>query len=77
MDVHGYWGGPSGFGWVFPLLGLVLMILMIATCFRRMGGMPACGGMRGHEAQPPSSEIEALRREVQELREELHGLRAR
>ncbi len=73
----GYWGGPWGFGWIFPLLGLVLMILMLVTCFRRMGGMPACGCMPGHGTQPPNSEIDALRREVQSLREEVRALRTR
>ncbi len=74
---HGYWGGPWGFWWIFPLLGLVLMILVIGTCFRRMGGISACGCMPGHGTQPPSSEIDALRREVQALREEIRSLRSR
>ncbi len=74
---HGYWGGPWGIGWLFPLLGIVVMILMIVTCVRRMGGTAACGCMSGHGTQPPSVEIDALRREVQSLREEVRAQRSR
>ncbi len=73
---HGYWGGPWGGGWLFPLFGLVLMMLVIATCLRRIGGMPACGCMPGRGTQPPSAETDALRREVESLREELRALRS-
>jgi hypothetical protein len=71
---HGSWGGPwGGFGWIFPLLGLVFMVLMLLFCLRRMGGtMCGCGMPHG---QIPQSDLEALRREVRELREELHRVR--
>jgi hypothetical protein len=70
---HGYWGGPWGVGWLFPLVGLIIFILMVVTCIRRMGGMSACGCMSGPGAHVPASEIEALRHEVQTLREELRA----
>jgi len=74
---HGYWGGPwGGFGWIFPLLGLTVMVVMVLFCMRRMGGMSHCGCTPGH-GQPAHPEIEALRREIQELREELHNLHGR
>ncbi len=74
---HGYWGGPWGFGWLFPLLGIIVMILMVATCFRRMGGMAACGCLPRHGTQHASADIDALRREIQSLREEVRVLRSR
>jgi hypothetical protein len=74
---HGYWGGPwGGFGWLVSLLGLAFMVVMVVVCMRRMRGMPQCRCAPSH-GQPASSEIEALRREVQELREELRALRGR
>jgi hypothetical protein len=73
---HGYWGGPWGFGWIVPLLGLAFMVVMMLVCMRRMGGTSTCGCAPVHE-QPAHSEIDTLRREMQELREELHKLTGR
>ncbi|HEX7550253.1 MAG TPA: hypothetical protein VF579_06730 [Candidatus Methylomirabilis sp.] len=73
---HGSWGGPWGFGWLIPLFGLAVMILMLVVCMRRIDGMPHCGCMPGH-GQPVTPEVEALRREVQALRDELRTLRER
>ena len=71
---HGYWGGPwGGFGWVVPLLGFALMVVMVVACMRRMHGIPHCGCTPSH-AQPASSEVETLRREIQELRDELRTM---
>ncbi len=68
----GYWGAPwSGFGWIFPLVGLLFMVVMAFACFRMMGGC-----MAGH-TQHSTGEIEALRREVRELQEEIRKLRER
>lgn len=70
----GYWGGPwPGFGWIFPLLGLLFMVVMVVLCVRMMGGMGRGGGMPygGHA----SGEREDLQREVRELREEIRKLR--
>ncbi len=69
MPMWGYgWGGHwGGFGWIFPLLGLIFMVVMITACFRMMG--------RHHG--PPPSEFEDLRREIRELKEEIRQLRTR
>ena len=33
----GYWGGPwTGFGWLFPVIALLLMGLMMFLCCRMM-----------------------------------------
>jgi uncharacterized membrane protein len=73
----GYWGPMwGGFGWIFPLLGLLFMVVMIAMCLRMMRAMSSLGWMpgRGHSA---STEIENLRREVRELKEEIRKFRER
>ncbi len=71
------WGPPwGGFGWIFPVIGLLFMVVMAFVCIRMMGGMMGggCfGGHRGHDA----SEAEDLRREVRELKEEIRKLRDR
>jgi uncharacterized membrane protein len=73
----GYWGGLwAGFGWIIPLLGVMLMIVMVLACMRRMGGMPHCGCAPSYR-QPDAPEVDTLRREIQALREELHKLRGR
>jgi hypothetical protein len=65
----GYWGGPwMGFGWIFPLLGFLFMVVMAFTCFRMMGG---CMSRSGHG----TAEIEELRQEVRELRDEVRKIR--
>ncbi len=72
---HGYWGGPwGGFGWIFPLIGLVFMVVMIVVCMHRMGSLRHCGCLPSFRP-PAAPEIEALRREIQDLREELHKRR--
>ncbi len=68
----GYWGMPwGGFGWIFPLIGLAFMVVMAFGCFRIMGRCMT------HRAGPSTEDIEGLRTEVQELREEVRRLRAR
>ncbi len=68
----GYWGMPwGGFGWIFPLIGVLFMVMMAVVCFRMMG---RCMG--GYTPRA-SGEIEALRTEVRELREEIRKLRER
>ncbi len=43
-----YWGIPwAGFGWIFPVVGLVFMVVMAFVCFRMMG---RC--MVGHGSHP-------------------------
>lgn len=48
MGMHwaGYWGAPWGaWGWVFPLIGLLFMVVMVFACVRMMGGMAGGGCM--------------------------------
>ena len=58
--------GPMwGFWWMFPLMAIAFMIVVMLIMSRRMrGGMGMCGAMG-------SSETDALRREIGELRQEL------
>jgi hypothetical protein len=73
----GYWGGPwAGFGWLFPVIGLVFMGLMMFLCFRIMARM-GCRGRDGGGAAHQDTEVVELRREVQQLREEVRRLRDR
>ncbi len=70
------WGGPwGGFGWLFPLVGLAFMIIMGVFYLRMMGGRMGCGpvGQRG----PTAAEVDELRREIGELKEEVQRLRTR
>ncbi len=70
-----YWGGPwGGFAWIFPLIGLLFMVVMILVCVRGMGGMMRGACMTGHAGHSPS-EFEELRREVRELKGEIEKLR--
>ena len=73
----GYSGSPWwGFGWIFPLIGLLFMVVMAFVCIRMMGGMGAfgcLGGHRGHTIQ----QADDLRTEIQELKEEVRKLRDR
>jgi uncharacterized membrane protein len=67
-----YWGMPwGGFGWIFPVIGLVFMVVMAFMSFRMMG---RC--MTGHGPRP-TGEVDDLRREVQGLRAEIRELRDR
>jgi hypothetical protein len=73
----GYWGAPwGGFGWIFPLIGLLFMVMMAFACFRMMGGCMAGRGVAGRIDHKPD-EVEELRREVQELKDEIRKLCAR
>jgi hypothetical protein len=73
----GYWGGSwAGFGWLFPVIGLLFMGLMMFLCCRMMGRM-VCRGREGGAAVHPDTEVMELRHEVQQLREEFRRLRDR
>jgi hypothetical protein len=70
----GYWGASwGGFWWICPLLALVVMAIMIFVCRRMMGGMMGFGCMGGHRAAGPG-EFADVRRELQELRDEVRKL---
>ncbi len=73
----GYWGAPwGGFSWLIPLIGLAIMLVMVFACLRMMGGMRGFGCMGGHGSHS-GGDVETLRREVQELKEEIRKLRER
>jgi hypothetical protein len=67
-----WWNGlypMSGMGWVFPLVGLVFMIMVMFAVFHFFGGRSKlCGGRTYNE-------IEDLRREMRELKDEIAKLR--
>ncbi len=64
----------SGWAWAVPLIGIVVMVLMMFVCIRMMGHM-AGGACRLDPGVPPADDVEALRREVGELKDELQRLR--
>ncbi len=66
----------DGLWWIFPLVGLAIMVVMALACMRMMGGTSGFGCMGGY-GSPRASETEDLRQEVQELREEIQRLRDR
>ena len=40
----GYLGPPwGGFGWIFPFIGLLFMVVLVFMCIRMMGGMGGFG----------------------------------
>ena len=67
-----WWNGPSpmwGMWWIFPLIGLAFIILILFAISRFFGsGVGFCGGRR-------YDEIEDLRREMRELKDEISKLR--
>lgn len=62
--------GPMwGFWWVFPVVGLLICLFFVITMVRMMGGGGGftCMGPHHHERE----ETAKLRREVEELREQV------
>lgn len=50
------WGTPcAGFGWIFPLIGLIFMAVMIFLCARMMRGRVHGCGMCGCRIEGSSS----------------------
>jgi uncharacterized membrane protein len=75
----GYWWGQpwGGFGWIFPLIGMLFMVVMVFVCIRMMGGMLGGGGCMGGHRGRSADQADDLRREIQELKEEVRKLRDR
>jgi hypothetical protein len=64
------WGSSYGeFWWIFPLVGLAIMVVMVFACLGMMGGRSGFCCMGGHGG-PRASETEDLHQKVWELREE-------
>jgi hypothetical protein len=66
----GPWGGPMwGFWWIFPLIGLLICLFFVFAIVRMIGGGGRfmCMGSHHHD----SEETAQLRREVEELREQV------
>ncbi len=60
-----------GMWWIFPLIGLAFMIICVFAVSRFFrGGMGFCGGRR-------YDEIDDLRREIRDLKDEMAKLRKR
>ena len=66
-----WWNGlhPMGGMWVFPLMGLVFMIMVMFAVFHFFSGRSGFCGSRRYD------EIEDLRREMRELKDEIVKLR--
>jgi hypothetical protein len=71
----GPWMGPMwGFWWIFPVIGLLICFLVVVVALRTIasGGRFMCMGPHHRD----SDEIDRLRRELEELREQVKKQRA-
>lgn len=71
----GPWMGPMwGFWWIFPVIGLLICFLVVVVVLRTIasGGRFICMGPHHRD----SDEIDRLRRELDELREQVKKQRA-
>ncbi len=71
----GPWMGPMwGFWWIFPVIGLLICFLVVVVVLRTIasGGRFICMGPHHRD----SDEIDRLRRELEELREQVKKQRA-
>jgi hypothetical protein len=70
------WGpGTWAWGWIFPLIGLVMCVAFMAMMMRAMGRGHGFMCMGGHR-QAGSDPLTEIQRELRELREEVKQLRA-
>jgi hypothetical protein len=70
MWAQGPWMGPMwGFWWIFPVIGLLIFLFFVVSVVRMIGGGGhfMCMGPHHHD----SEEITRLRRELEELREQV------
>ncbi len=64
----GYWGAAAGgFWWILPVLGLVVMAVMLFACSRGFGCM-------GRRTGRGAADVAELRRELQDLKEDVRTL---
>lgn len=66
-----WWNGPPMWGmwWIFPLMGLIFILVVLYFISQFFGGRGGfCGGRR-------YDEIEILRKEIRELKDEIEKLR--
>jgi uncharacterized membrane protein len=71
----GAWAGPMwGFWWIFPLMGFVMCLIFVVGMIRMMAGGRGFACMGGHQAAD-SDETARLRREIDDLRQEVRTLR--
>jgi hypothetical protein len=81
MDGGGMWGFWSIFGWIFPLLFLVVLILLGIALFRYVFGESRGRYYRepppSREESPPSlsDEVARLREEIRALCEEIREIK--
>lgn len=71
----GPWTGPMwGFWWIFPVIGLLICIFFVISVVRMMsgGGHFMCMGPR----QQDNDETAHLRREIEDLKEQVKKLGA-
>lgn len=71
----GPWGGPMwGFWWIFPIIGLAIGVVFLVAMVRAIGGRGGFMCMGGHHARDQGTA--ELRREIQELQDEIKKLKA-